>query len=42
MVEYKKVKIDKFEGHDLRFRRMKIEEYLYQKKLHEPLFGKKP
>ncbi|KAL6536393.1 hypothetical protein OROGR_012965 [Orobanche gracilis] len=37
-----KVKIDKFEGHDFGFWRMQIEDYLYQKGLHEPLTGHKP
>ena len=32
-----KVRIDKFDGKDFRFWKMQIEDYLYQKKLHEPL-----
>ncbi|KAL6529536.1 hypothetical protein OROGR_015159 [Orobanche gracilis] len=42
MTDDGKVKIDKFEGHDFGFWRMQIEEYLYQKGLHEPLTGQKP
>ena len=42
MAEDGKVKIDKFEGHDFGFWKMQIEDYLYQKKLHEPLSGEKP
>ncbi|KAL8157159.1 hypothetical protein AgCh_002026 [Apium graveolens] len=37
-----KVKIDKFDGKDYGFWKMQIEDYLYQKKLHEPLEEKKP
>ncbi|GJW11616.1 hypothetical protein Tco_1577443 [Tanacetum coccineum] len=37
-----KIKIDKFDGHDFGFLKMKIEDYLYQKKLHEPLAEAKP
>ncbi|KAL8123060.1 hypothetical protein AgCh_011151 [Apium graveolens] len=42
MAEDGKVKIDKFDGKDDGFWKMKIEDYLYQKKLHEPLEEKKP
>ncbi|KAL6498549.1 hypothetical protein OROHE_026490 [Orobanche hederae] len=42
MADNGKVKIDKFEGHDFGFWRMQIEDYLYQKGLHEPLTGQKP
>ena len=42
MVEEGKVKIDKFDGSDFGFWKMQIEDYLYQKKLHEPLEEKKP
>lgn len=41
MVEYGKVKIEKFEGHDFGFERMLIGDSLYLKKLHEPLSEKK-
>ena len=34
-----KVRIDKFDGKDFGFWKMHIEDYLYQKKLHEPLLG---
>ena len=34
-----KVRIDKFTEKDFRFWKMQIEDYLYQKKLHEPLLG---
>ena len=37
MGEDGKVKIDKFDRRDLGFWKMQIEDYLYQKKLHEPL-----
>ncbi|GJX37099.1 hypothetical protein Tco_0250402 [Tanacetum coccineum] len=37
MAEDDKIKIDKFDGHDFGFWKMQIEDYLYQKKLHEPL-----
>ncbi|GKF85302.1 hypothetical protein Tco_0250200 [Tanacetum coccineum] len=37
-----KIKIDKFDGHDFGFWKMQIEDYLYQKKLHEPLAEAKP
>ena len=42
MAEEGKVRIEKFDGKDFRFWKMQIEDYLYQKKLHEPLSGKKP
>ncbi|KAL6530248.1 hypothetical protein OROHE_014601 [Orobanche hederae] len=42
MAEDGKVKIDKFKCHDFGFWRMQIEDYLYQKGLHEPLTGQKP
>ena len=34
--------IEKFDGTDLGFWRMQIEDYLYGKKLHLPLLGEKP
>ncbi|GKD14538.1 hypothetical protein Tco_1198945, partial [Tanacetum coccineum] len=37
-----KIKIEKFNGHDFGFWKMKIKDYLYQKKLHEPLAESKP
>ena len=42
MAEEGKVRIEKFNGKDFRFWKMQIKDYLYQKKLHEPLSGKKP
>ncbi|GKA70618.1 retrovirus-related pol polyprotein from transposon TNT 1-94 [Tanacetum coccineum] len=42
MAEDGKIKIDKFDGHDYGFWKMQIEDYLYQKKLHEPLAEAKP
>ncbi|GJR06611.1 hypothetical protein Tco_0529595 [Tanacetum coccineum] len=42
MAEDSKIKIDKFDGHDFGFGKMQIEDYLYQKKLHEPLAEAKP
>ena len=42
MAEEGKVRIEKFDGKDFGFWKMQIEDYLYQKKLHEPLSGKKP
>ena len=36
-VDEGKVRIDKFNGKDFGFWKMQIEDYLYQKKLHEPL-----
>ena len=35
-------RIEKFEGTDFGFWKMKIEDYLYGKKLHLPLLGEKP
>ena len=37
-----KVKIEKFDGADFGFWKMQIEDYLYQKKIYQPLLGKKP
>ncbi|KAL5563321.1 hypothetical protein UlMin_033068 [Ulmus minor] len=37
-----KVKIEKFDGADFGFWNMQIEDYLYQKKLYQPLLGKQP
>ena len=37
-----KVKFEKFDGADFGFWKMQIEDYLYQKKLYQPLLGKKP
>ena len=34
--------IEKFDGIDFSYRKMQIEDYLYEKKLHLPLLGKKP
>ncbi|GKC53800.1 hypothetical protein Tco_1076545 [Tanacetum coccineum] len=42
MAEDVKIKINKFDGHDFGFWKMQIEDYLYQKKLHEPLAEAKP
>ncbi|GKC92968.1 hypothetical protein Tco_1158410 [Tanacetum coccineum] len=42
MTEDGKIKIDKFDDHDFGFWKMQIEDYLYQKKLHEPLAEAKP
>ena len=42
MVEDGKVRIEKFDGKDFDLWKMQIEDFLYQKKLHEPLLGKKP
>ena len=36
-----KIKIKKFNGHNFRWWRMQIEDYLYQKDLYLPLGGKK-
>ncbi|XP_014620523.1 uncharacterized protein [Glycine max] len=41
-LEEGKVKIEKFEGRDFSFWKMQIEDYLYQKKLYQPLSGVKP
>ncbi|KAE8725120.1 Polyadenylate-binding protein 7 [Hibiscus syriacus] len=37
-----KVKIEKFDGADFGFRKMQIEDFLYQKNLYQPLSGKQP
>ena len=37
-----KLGIEKFNGSDFNFWKMQIEDYLYQKDLHEPLTGVKP
>ena len=37
-----KLGIEKFDGSDLSFWKMQIEDYLYQKDLHEPLTAVKP
>ncbi|XP_021833930.1 uncharacterized protein LOC110773712 [Prunus avium] len=37
-----KVKIEKFDGADFGFWKMQIEDYLYQKKLYQPLSENKP
>ena len=37
-----KLGIEKFDGSNFSFCKMKIEDYLYQKDLHEPLTGVKP
>ena len=37
-----KVKIERFDGADFGFWKMQIEDYLYQKKLYQPLTEKKP
>ena len=34
--------IEKFDGINFAYWRMQIEDYLYRKKLHLPLLGKKP
>ena len=36
-----KLGIEKFDGSDFSFRKMQIEDYLYQKDLHEPFTGVK-
>lgn len=36
MTKDEKVMIDKFDGHDFGFWKIQIEDYLYQKNLHEP------
>ena len=40
--EVKGFGIEKFDGTDFGYWRMQIEDYLYGKKLHLPLLGKKP
>ncbi|XP_028220274.1 uncharacterized protein LOC114401894 [Glycine soja] len=42
VLEEGKVKIEKFNGRDFSFWKMQIEDYLYQKKLYQPLSGVKP
>ncbi|GJX77039.1 hypothetical protein Tco_0323850 [Tanacetum coccineum] len=42
LAEDGKIKVDKFHGHDFRFWKIKIKDYLYQKKLHEHLAEAKP
>ncbi|WVZ16376.1 hypothetical protein V8G54_009358 [Vigna mungo] len=37
-----KIKIEKFDGTDFGFWKMQIEDYLYQKKLYQPLSGHQP
>jgi transposase InsO family protein len=37
-----KIQIDKFDGSDFGFWKMQIEDFLYQRNLHEPLTGQKP
>ena len=37
-----KLGIEKFDGSNFSFWKMQIEDYLYQKDLHEPLTGVKP
>ena len=37
-----KTGIEKFDGSDFGFWKMQVEDYLYQKDLHEPLLGVKP
>ena len=40
--EGKMSRIEKFNGTDFGYWKMQIEDYLYGKKLHLPLLGKKP
>ena len=40
--EGKALEIEKFDETDFGYWRMQIEDYLYGKKLHLPLLGKKP
>ncbi|KAL4563696.1 hypothetical protein LXL04_027741 [Taraxacum kok-saghyz] len=40
MAEDERVKVDKFEGHDFAFWKMKIEDLLYQKMKHPKIFAK--
>ena len=40
--EGKGSRIEKFDGINFAYWRMQIEDYLYGKKLHLPLLGKKP
>ncbi|KHN11113.1 Retrovirus-related Pol polyprotein from transposon TNT 1-94, partial [Glycine soja] len=39
-LEEGKVKIEKFDGRDFRFWKMQMEDYLYQKKVYQPLSNK--
>ena len=39
--EGKMSRVEKFDGTDFGYRKMQIEDYLYVKKLHLPLLGKK-
>ena len=41
-MESLKIGIEKFDGSDFGFWKMQIEDYLYQKDLHEPLLGVMP
>ena len=41
-MESSKIGIEKFDGSDFGFWKMQIEDYMYQKDLHEPLLGVKP
>ena len=41
-MESSNIEIEKFDGSDFGFWKMQIEDYLYQKNLHEPLLGVKP
>ena len=41
-LEEGKVKVEKFDDRDFSFWKMQIEDYLYQKKLYQPLLGDKP
>ena len=40
--ELKRSGIEKFDGTNFGYWRIQIEDYLYGKKLHLPLFGEKP
>nr|GEW43769.1 retrovirus-related Pol polyprotein from transposon TNT 1-94 [Tanacetum cinerariifolium] len=42
MAEDSKIKVDKFDGSDYGFWKMQIEDLLYQKSLHLPMFGEQP
>ena len=37
-----KFEIEKFDGRDFGYWKMQIEDYLFQKQLHEPLLGEMP
>ena len=41
-MESSKIRIEKFDGSDFSFWKMQVEDYLYQKDLHEPLLGVMP